>query len=576
MLPLLKAALFVPTSPLCQAIFCGEGDPGGRSSGGPGGSDAAAVAARAAAVADAARFWSAQSPPQSLPSVVYESVRKWADITGGGNMKTPTHASHRGDMSMNTAMLLELLTLLAARGEGAATAFAIVAAVPAGRLAARVVSNDGTEVRVSVEIKTGDSSRTSWRNRGEDEEGSSSCDLDVVWRMPDDWVVSLPVQLGMSPDNIAETHAHDVQGMSEEEANAIAAANAPCNEALFAAVEAGDAVKIERILRAKLAERPADAPPFASGGVEAAAFFEGPTNGMFKKGVDYLALAAQLGRTAAIEVLCDVGGYSASRLTPSPPRPGFDGECMMSVLLTASLQPNASAVRALIDRGAPCDSVDAADNCAAIHNSILNNDAHDSHVGVARELLTNPISAAATKASLTLLQAPSGLPALFQVASRNQLAMLELLLEHGATIAECAVPPQHPLYNLLTSGSPPGVRGAARASLRDTAYALMHSYWGNAAADAGVRKNLLSARNQGRVVDLMLRHCPPTSAIMRKLIDQLPRPRSEDGNVATGSLVCANCTKPSTTKCSACKKVRYCSRDCQKEHWKLHKKDCKK
>jgi radical SAM protein with 4Fe4S-binding SPASM domain len=35
----------------------------------------------------------------------------------------------------------------------------------------------------------------------------------------------------------------------------------------------------------------------------------------------------------------------------------------------------------------------------------------------------------------------------------------------------------------------------------------------------------------------------------------------------------------STTKlrqCSACKKVYYCSAECQKAHWKVHKADCKK
>jgi hypothetical protein len=45
--------------------------------------------------------------------------------------------------------------------------------------------------------------------------------------------------------------------------------------------------------------------------------------------------------------------------------------------------------------------------------------------------------------------------------------------------------------------------------------------------------------------------------------------------------ICANCKKAPTDSvkvlrfCGACKSVRYCSRDCQKVHWKKHKKDCK-
>ncbi|KAJ7582114.1 hypothetical protein C8J56DRAFT_1168157 [Mycena floridula] len=50
-----------------------------------------------------------------------------------------------------------------------------------------------------------------------------------------------------------------------------------------------------------------------------------------------------------------------------------------------------------------------------------------------------------------------------------------------------------------------------------------------------------------------------------------------------GRLGCANhevgtrrfCGKDSTKHCSACKLVGYCSKECQQEHWRLHKKDCK-
>jgi hypothetical protein len=38
---------------------------------------------------------------------------------------------------------------------------------------------------------------------------------------------------------------------------------------------------------------------------------------------------------------------------------------------------------------------------------------------------------------------------------------------------------------------------------------------------------------------------------------------------------CHNCSKVGKTwRCSKCKRVRYCSRECQKSHWKGHKKTC--
>ena len=38
---------------------------------------------------------------------------------------------------------------------------------------------------------------------------------------------------------------------------------------------------------------------------------------------------------------------------------------------------------------------------------------------------------------------------------------------------------------------------------------------------------------------------------------------------------CPVCTKVAENKRTACKAVFYCSRDCQKKHWKTHKFDCK-
>ncbi|TRY80802.1 hypothetical protein TCAL_15442, partial [Tigriopus californicus] len=33
--------------------------------------------------------------------------------------------------------------------------------------------------------------------------------------------------------------------------------------------------------------------------------------------------------------------------------------------------------------------------------------------------------------------------------------------------------------------------------------------------------------------------------------------------------------KPAESKCKGCKEVNYCTRNCQKTHWKRHKNECK-
>lgn len=38
---------------------------------------------------------------------------------------------------------------------------------------------------------------------------------------------------------------------------------------------------------------------------------------------------------------------------------------------------------------------------------------------------------------------------------------------------------------------------------------------------------------------------------------------------------CAHCGKVANSKCTNCKAVQYCSRDCQKAHWKSHKLNCR-
>ena len=52
----------------------------------------------------------------------------------------------------------------------------------------------------------------------------------------------------------------------------------------------------------------------------------------------------------------------------------------------------------------------------------------------------------------------------------------------------------------------------------------------------------------------------------------------EEGNTKKAARVCENCDKETSKmqKCSRCRLVRYCSRDCQLADWKEHKKACKK
>ena len=54
-------------------------------------------------------------------------------------------------------------------------------------------------------------------------------------------------------------------------------------------------------------------------------------------------------------------------------------------------------------------------------------------------------------------------------------------------------------------------------------------------------------------------------------------PAASEINLKLPLKICSNCFKEGTAlrDCSRCKSVQYCSKDCQRQHWKIHKPECK-
>ncbi|CAM6051440.1 unnamed protein product [Sphagnum compactum] len=52
--------------------------------------------------------------------------------------------------------------------------------------------------------------------------------------------------------------------------------------------------------------------------------------------------------------------------------------------------------------------------------------------------------------------------------------------------------------------------------------------------------------------------------------------KAEADSMLAGSSLCSICKNPTSRRCSRCKAVRYCSLECQRQHWREgHKKECK-
>jgi hypothetical protein len=79
---------------------------------------------------------------------------------------------------------------------------------------------------------------------------------------------------------------------------------------------------------------------------------------------------------------------------------------------------------------------------------------------------------------------------------------------------------------------------------------------------------------------LVISHCPlPT--VLQPLVAEYAAPTHEDmwNSGLPGNLdECSNpeCGGIGPKRCSRCKQVRYCGRECQLAHWKAHKADCKR
>ncbi len=94
--------------------------------------------------------------------------------------------------------------------------------------------------------------------------------------------------------------------------------------------------------------------------------------------------------------------------------------------------------------------------------------------------------------------------------------------------------------------------------------------------DQDVGSNVLSTRDMasllGRISSKYSLFSVESNGVLKKTTPKKARKKlMRKGNM---SKLCAVCHGTAGKKCGKCDTVRYCSRKCQRKHWKSHKKIC--